>query len=406
MVALMMVVFVGFAALAVDMGHLYLVRNELQNASDAGALAGARRLYSEDGTAINEGANAIAYQAATANQSEKTPVDVHWNGDNTGDVERGHWSFATRTFTPNDSTQVVDLWNVTTEQLDADVNFINAVRVRARRQDTPAASFFARIFGRDYFVLSAESVAYIGFTGTLAPEEVDLPIAVCKQSLLNENDQYTCGVGRMINSGANSGHQTGGWTNFSQPCSTANPVSVRPLVCGDGNPVQIVLGDGIGTTGGMTESVYDNLISCWKTRAGLDPNGKEFPDQPWQVTLPVINCDANNVSPCSEVVGSVELNIIWITRTGVKNSYDPVPKKMGGIPDVVSDWSCASGYTNQQCWADFVTHFKLKDVLNGSDALLEDKTIYFLPDCEAHIPAGRTGGENFGVLAKIPVLVE
>ena len=44
-VAVCLVIFVGFTALAVDIGHLYVVRNELQNAADAGALAGARRLF-------------------------------------------------------------------------------------------------------------------------------------------------------------------------------------------------------------------------------------------------------------------------------------------------------------------------------------------------------------------------
>ncbi len=30
----------------------------------------------------------------------------------------------------------------------------------------------------------------------------------------------------------------------------------------------------------------------------------------------------------------------------------------------------------------------------------------YLPSCEAHEPKGQTGGENFGVLAEIPVLVD
>ena len=40
MAAVMMVGLLGVAALAVDLGYLYVVRNELQNVSDAGALAG------------------------------------------------------------------------------------------------------------------------------------------------------------------------------------------------------------------------------------------------------------------------------------------------------------------------------------------------------------------------------
>jgi hypothetical protein len=34
------------------------------------------------------------------------------------------------------------------------------------------------------------------------------------------------------------------------------------------------------------------------------------------------------------------------------------------------------------------------------------KTIFILPSCEPHEPSGTTGGENYGVLAKIPVLVK
>ncbi len=40
-IALAMVVLIGFLGLAVDVGHLYIVKGELQHAADAGALAGA-----------------------------------------------------------------------------------------------------------------------------------------------------------------------------------------------------------------------------------------------------------------------------------------------------------------------------------------------------------------------------
>ena len=45
LVAFLMIVFLGIAALALDIGYLYVVRTELQNAADAAALAGAGRLY-------------------------------------------------------------------------------------------------------------------------------------------------------------------------------------------------------------------------------------------------------------------------------------------------------------------------------------------------------------------------
>ena len=136
LVALLLVVLVGFTALAIDVGHLVVARNELQNAADAGALAGARFLYNEDGTAVNEGANQIAEAAATANKSENLAVEVH-----SGDIQRGHWSFGLgdlpRGFYANEeSTDPVDLWNTSTEELDANEDFINAIRVVTSRYST------------------------------------------------------------------------------------------------------------------------------------------------------------------------------------------------------------------------------------------------------------------------------
>ena len=263
-VALMLFVLIGVAAFAVDLANIYGVRNELHNAADAGALAGALELYNDFGTQVNIGANQIAYDFAKKNTAQSEDgiisVDVNWSsGENTGgnvDVQRGHWSFATRTFTANNTLAPPDLWNKTTEELDADPTFINAVRVVARRQASPTASFFARIFGFNNFELSKEAVAYIGFAGSLEPEDAEQPIAICKQSLQDDDGSYTCAAGRMINSGSGTTHNSGAWTNFSQePCTTASVPTGRPLVCGSGNPGTLDLGEGMGTQGGMQDNV-------------------------------------------------------------------------------------------------------------------------------------------------------
>ena len=47
-VAILLAVLLGFAALAVDIGHVMVVRNEIQNAADAAALAGACVLLPAD----------------------------------------------------------------------------------------------------------------------------------------------------------------------------------------------------------------------------------------------------------------------------------------------------------------------------------------------------------------------
>ena len=77
-VALTLVVLLAFGALAVDLGYLMMVKNELQNAADAGALAGARELYPDEGTRCNPGANQTAYGIATANRSQRETVFLDW----------------------------------------------------------------------------------------------------------------------------------------------------------------------------------------------------------------------------------------------------------------------------------------------------------------------------------------
>ena len=128
LVAVCLVMLVGLVALSIDVSHLVVARNELQNAADAGALAGAAELYTDGGKAVNINANEVGHDAATANFSEQFPVEVNWTAGNTGDVQRGHWSFGLgslpRGFTPNDSTAPVALWGVSTEELDENPNFI------------------------------------------------------------------------------------------------------------------------------------------------------------------------------------------------------------------------------------------------------------------------------------------
>ena len=399
-VGILIFTLVGFGALAVDIGHLHVARNELQNAADAGALAGSRVLYNDEGASVNVGANQEAYDTATANKSEQTAVEVNWVSGNDGDVQRGHWSFGLagleRGFYPNASLAPVNLGNVSTADLDADLNFINAVRVVTRRttQGTPVASFFAGIFGHENFELSAEAVGYIGFAGTLMPGDVDQPIAICRDSLLNISDEYSCNIGRMINSGVDSTtNETGGWTSFDQndPCTGGtNAQEVKSLVCGSGNPELITLGEPMATSGGDIQSAFNDLIQCWESETGKT--------QPWTLVLPVIECgDANNVGTCAEIVGAVELNIIWITGAGEDPEYNNAPTQM-------ADWS-NSDPDGAARWNDFVTSFNLLNA-DGTSAPYAKKSIYFLPDCTPHDPIGISGGENFGILAKIPVLVQ
>ena len=201
LVAILISVLFGMAAFAVDIGHLAVVKNELQNAADAGALAGTLDLYIDNGQTINIDANQIAKDAAVINLGQKTPVEVEWpDGDGNG-VQRGHWNPIAKTFTPNDSIDVLNLLDYTTQELYEDPNFINAIRVITKRKSTPVVSFFGGIFGWQSYEATAVAVAFLGFAGGVSTGQVDLPIAICKESIISDTGGYECEVGRMINSG-------------------------------------------------------------------------------------------------------------------------------------------------------------------------------------------------------------
>lgn len=402
----------AFAALALDSSLLYVARNELQNAADAGALAGARRLYLNDGTAVNPAANQVAHDAAESNFSQNSAVEVDWTAGNAGDVQRGHWSFATRQFTANASLTPVDLFNATTAELDANVNFINAVKVTARRQAAPVQSIFASLFGIDSSVMETDAVAYIGFAGRIQPTELDQPIAICGDRLRNDAGEYQCNVGTFIpsNDAADLG-ETGGWSSFSQEnaCQGGTSTSeVRPLICGSGNPQELFLGEPLATLGGQANSAYEDFWNCWDSTTTQS--------EPWNMTLPVVTCNDNNVGPCNELIGAVNVNVVFVLNAA-NMIDDQAPTVMtcstGGF-------GCADWANNDPDgivrWNDFVDHFNLvkpdgtpayyQPQSSSIDSGWRQKTIYFLPECDPQIPSGRTGGENFGVLAKVPVLVE
>lgn len=428
-VAILLAGLLAFGALALDVSTLFVVRNELQNAADAGALAATRVLYLANGTQVNSGANAVGIAAAMANDAQGSQVELIADpAANTGDVQRGHWRWSDHTFTPNDSLAPVSLSNVSNAEIDANLNFINAVRVRVRRQAVPARSFLSKVMGFSDFQMQAEATAYMGFAGSLLETEADQPIALCEQSLLNSEGKYSCSTGRMINS--NSGgdtFNTGGWTNFIQdPCATASTPTVRPYVgCAPTQTSpQLEFGEDMGTTGGQVQTVWDDFWDCWQASYDLiaDPSDGR-PDTVKNMTLPVIDCPGSNVAPCSKLVGAVNVNMLWMIRQTDPN-YDWVPLAMDGDGDgmidpmSILDWSCPAG-TNPNtltdadflaCWADFTTTFNLKNYLGtdvGTLALSDlNKTMFFRPDCTEHPGTGGTGGKNFGILAKLPVLVK
>jgi hypothetical protein len=117
------------------------------------------------------------------------------------------------------------------------------------------------------------------------------------------------------------------------------------------------------------------------------------------------------------------MEVVWIKQSGTDPHWNDVPVMMdvGGdtLPWVCTecpndcdlvDINAMTEAQRIQCWQEFLTRFNLLNAVGtpAGDLSASDvqKTIFFLPDCAPHEPSGTTGGENFGVLAKIPVLVQ
>lgn len=400
--AIVLVVLLAFGALAVDVGHLYGVRNELNNAADAGALAGAQSLYDDDGNLTVENAKDEAKRVAELNPTGNVKVSIQDGG-----VQVGHWSFITRTFTPSDKTTQLDGWQeMGSIDLDTNTEFINAVRVTVNRPDTPSflaqiLSFFSDENKFKQFMVGSRGTAYLGFAGFIPPGEVDWPLGLC-QNFLKQGGHYSCSVGRLIS----DNDETGGWTNFDQTvldgeCTPTNPPTVNSLPCSKSNSNPIFLGEYISATDGMVQPIFDNLYEkCW-----LKNNAP--PDHPLNVTLPVVDCGLKNFrgGQCKEmkVVGVVNVDIVWMQNDNPQSGNDPVPRKMWNEKKG-EWWTCPTG-SAQYCFNELSKEFDLKDK-NGDPAKLEKKSIYFLPNCKVHKPIGNTGGENYGIIARVPYLVD
>ena len=283
-VAVCIVALIAVSSLAVDIAHFYVARNELQNAADAGALAGAGVLLNADGT-VNTNANTMAYNAATQNNSEKSSVEVQNYASNAGDVQRGHWTFASYntdaggSFAANDGTAKYNLVGKSYfPDLNSDPAFVNAVKVTARREATPVVTFLAGIFGVNYLIMERSAVGFLGMAGSVRRMEVDEPVIICKESIIDDQGKYQCNTGRMINSGNNViAANTAGWTDFTENQATfgcsggASASEVRDVISctPSDNPVLLHFGYYLDATAERFRAHTTNCLVAGRQRAIL-----------------------------------------------------------------------------------------------------------------------------------------
>jgi hypothetical protein len=317
---------IAVCALAMDVGLVWAARTQLQNASDAAALAGAANLIdtavpSVTGTdAVNASIEIAGQNGAISHASLVLPQ---------ADVTIGNWDIEGRTFDSG-----VDL---------SDPNAVNSVRVTTRLDNVangPVPAFFSRVIGRDGFSVGASATAYLGYAGGVGPGEVELPIAIdcCKLRGANCENDYCetigtnppnpCSLDEPQDDGISTvsclefhstEEQNACWTALDSDSASVSANDLRRLI-EDGNATQISSSEAVYVDNGDKASVIRELDNKFYGEAGYTGQGAgvdryspyDGRADSWVASLPVVACqdDANCATGrAAQIVGFVCIEI-------------------------------------------------------------------------------------------------
>lgn len=283
MVAILLTVLLGFVALGIDVVRLYVIRNELQNAADAAALAGASCLYPHSAcgntsakgpdwtTGPAHAGNAIALNSAV-NIPLKT-ASVSYGYWDIADPAAGLQSSASPPVTAS-STAVPAVSVTVSESANADGSLVNS---------GPVKTFFGKFAGRGSVPVSARAVAVVSQPGYVGPDGL-FPVAITKclfdnywdstnnkpktatstsplpgQSLPQTIGQpYTFQIDSSYHAGP---CDSGQWTTFQN--ADNNVPDVRALIpYGNSNAVAINQSPGTYIVPGTKTTLYTSVDAC------------------------------------------------------------------------------------------------------------------------------------------------
>ncbi len=279
LLASLLLITVALGALAVDFAHMLAVRNELQNATDAGALSGAQDLWTDVSSATSDAYTVTGYNRAdgriVANQSPGTAVNV--------------------TVTPP-----VGFSGPGTVQVDATMQTSN---------------LFASFFGRPTETISVTSIA--GTTGNLFQLYADqaFPLAVSLDAVPRSNNVdgtplNQCKIGDTVQFYINSQQvKNAAFTSFTvQPASASyiqsaveQALGLAPVI--PGFVPAIAIGDQI--------NVNNGVIGQKKLAKGAELQALLDPSRP-VLTVPVVTGDPA-LNQSRPVVGFVGLRVTGVT---------------------------------------------------------------------------------------------
>lgn len=269
-VAILLTVLLAMGAMAIDIGHALVAKNELQNVADAAALAGTRTLgiryegmtNAEQQTYVLSGGDQAAIEAAvqsTASANSAAGVAITINAS---DIKIGDWNQATRTHTPT-------------------VNQPTAVRVTARRDASAngaISTFLAKAVGISSIGVSAVATADMTAVGQTAPGQLDVPFAISEYYFT----QFGCGDAIQFHPNDGTPQACAAWQTFDQTPSNANRLRniIDGMIDGTYQSPATAPGDSLNFTNGNVASAFPNLINLY--------NAKKDPSTGyWDVFVPV-----------------------------------------------------------------------------------------------------------------------
>ena len=357
LMAFLLFVLLGITAFAIDFGYRHVVRNELQNASDAAALAAARdlgRVYES----LSPDAQRF-YVCEASDQSRIKTVAINSGQENyagdvkelkiyESDIQIGVWDKESKTFTESSAQP-------------------DAVKVIARRQSTngnengPIQTFFAPIFGIPTLEVNALATAALSPLSTIEEGGLPIPVAISEQwfdpaNWATEEKGYCDQTIKFYPTGGLSG--CAGWNiyqekdngsasasdlkkliSMSNPwCDPAganynkdycfkdyDPDFKSPAINGSGN-------DSFTFTGGVAETALPYFEALYNANKDSDGN--------WEVTVPVYQSESCQDNPSGQIpiIGFASAVITGIELTPNKTIQAKViceltePGRGGGSP--------------------------------------------------------------------------
>jgi hypothetical protein len=253
LVALFLVVLLGFGALALDISRVFVVRNQLQNAADAAALAGAGALSGPGGATYTKPnwaeAKANALLAVKLNGADGSTLVE-------GKVATGYWNVT-------GNPALLQPSDITPGNFDKP-----AVQVEISRSEGnnggPLTLFLASVLGVPALSLGASAVAAISVPGTVSAGSL-FPFALTRCAYDNywdsingkpvkdpiTGDPQEFEIGKMENKCF-----TGQWTTFDININSVD--GARELIA-KGNPVGMSIGNNTWIQPGTKAALYDSV---------------------------------------------------------------------------------------------------------------------------------------------------